>query len=195
MEVAAVELIGFAKTDDLVPGASQRLTIAVEKQNFTSYDTYGLGSYLLDAGTYYLAAGRNAHDALNNILAAKGYTVSDGMDADGDAALCTAIEVQAQDRVTYTVSAETGAKIENRLADADINRNAGAEGNWYVRVRSNWLPWLKKDSAGADRNVCARTAKRPRTGHAGRNADHGRQRLDADYLRGKDYDAPEWTRC
>lgn len=146
MEVAAAELIGFAKTDELAPGASQRLTITVEKQDFTSYDTYGLGSYLLDAGTYYLAAGRDVHDALNNILAAKGYTVADGMDADGDAALCTAIEVQAQDRVTYTVSAETGAKIENRLADADINRNAGAEGNLVTYVsRSNWIgTWPKE---------------------------------------------------
>lgn len=32
MEVAAAELIGFAKTDELAPGASQRLTITVESR-------------------------------------------------------------------------------------------------------------------------------------------------------------------
>lgn len=196
MEVAAAELIGFAKTDELAPGASQRLTITVEKQNFTSYDTYGLGSYLLDAGTYYLAAGRDAHDALNNILAAKGYTVADGMDADGDAALCTAIEVLDQDCVTYTVSTETGAKIENRLADADVNRSVGAGENLVTYVsRSNWIgTWPKEAIQLALTEMFAQELQSDREPDTQgemptMGVDSG---LTLIALRGKDYDAPEW---
>lgn len=146
MEVAAVELIGFAKTKTLAPGESQQMTIHADRQDFTSYDAYGLGSYLLDAGTYYLAAGKNAHDALNNILAAKGYTTADGMDETGNADLCSAIEVAEQDRTTYTVSAATGAEIRNRLNDADINSTVSAEGNLVTYVsRSNWIgTWPKE---------------------------------------------------
>ena len=40
---------------------------------------------MLDAGDYYFAIGNGAHEAINNILAAKGKTVDDGMDQDGDA--------------------------------------------------------------------------------------------------------------
>ncbi len=34
------------------------------------------------------AIGDDCHQALNNILAAKGYTTKDGMDADGDDSPC-----------------------------------------------------------------------------------------------------------
>lgn len=146
MEVAAVELIGFAKTDELAPGATQTVTVTVEKEDFASYDVYGAETYILDAGDYYLAAGRNAHDALNNILAMKGYTMKDGMDAEGNAALCWSMHVAEQDLTTYSVSGETGAKITNRLAFADPNRNVGAGSNLVTYVsRSNWSgTWPEK---------------------------------------------------
>ena len=139
MEVAAVELCGFAKTDVLEPGASQTLTVTVEKEDFASYDVYGAETYILDAGDYYLAAGFNAHDALNNILAMKGYTEKDGMDAEGNAALCWTTSVSARDVTTFSKSGETGAEITNRLAFADPNRNVGAGSNLVTYVsRSNW---------------------------------------------------------
>ena len=40
---------------------------------------------ILDAGDYYLTAAHDSHDAINNVLAAKGYTVENGMTADGNA--------------------------------------------------------------------------------------------------------------
>ena len=36
------------------------------------YDQYGQGTYIVDAGDYYFTVGADAHDAVNNILAAKG---------------------------------------------------------------------------------------------------------------------------
>ncbi len=198
MEVAAVELIGFAKTQRLAPGASQTLTITVEKEDFASFDAYGAGTYILDAGTYYLAAGRNAHDALNNILAAKGYTQADGMDAAGDASLVWATEVAERDVTTYAVSGETGAEVVSRLAYADLNRNPHAGSNLVTYVsRNDWNgTWPKSPSVLRLTDEFMQelqsdiapdsTGALPEYG-----ADNG---LTLIMMRGKDYDDPDWDR-
>ena len=74
VEKSSVALCGFGKTDLLAPGASETLTIRVDKRDIASYDAYGAGTYILDAGDYYLTVATDAHNAVNNILAAKGYT-------------------------------------------------------------------------------------------------------------------------
>lgn len=140
IEKASVELAGFVKTNALAPGESQTLTVTIEKSEFKSYDVNGAGNYIVDAGDYYLAVGKNAHDALNNILAAKGYTPENGMDAAGDASMAAiAWHNEALDSTTYAVSEETGKKIENQLAFCDPTRYEGIEqrGMNYVS-RSDW---------------------------------------------------------
>ena len=72
MEKAAVSLVGFEKTKVLEPGEAQTLTIEIDGDYVASYDAYGAGTYILDAGTYYFTAATDAHDAVNNVLAAKG---------------------------------------------------------------------------------------------------------------------------
>ena len=49
VEKAAVQLIGFGKTGILQPGASETVKINVEKRDLAAYDTYGAGTYILDA--------------------------------------------------------------------------------------------------------------------------------------------------
>ncbi len=120
IEKSAVELAGYAKTSLLDPGASETVTAEVPKELMKSYDSKSAGTYVLDAGDYYLAAGENAHAALNNILAAKGFSTSDGMDADGDAALAHKTTVDSLDSTTYAVSQATGTPITNQFADVDI---------------------------------------------------------------------------
>ena len=78
LEKAAVELVGYSKTEVLEPGASEVVEIIVEKEQMKAYDTYGYGTYIVEPGTYYLAAGENAHVALNNILLAKGVSSVQG---------------------------------------------------------------------------------------------------------------------
>ena len=75
VEKASASLVGFEKTNVLQPGESQTVTVVVDRREFASYDTYGYGTYILDAGNYYLTAATDAHNAVNNFLAAKGYTV------------------------------------------------------------------------------------------------------------------------
>ena len=141
VEKAAVQLAGFGKTAELAPGESQTLEITVNKRDLASYDAYGAGTYILDAGDYYLTAATDAHNAVNNILAAKGYTRSDGMDADGNAGLTYTWTENALDATTFATSAN-GAPIVNRLSSSDANLHEAVNTgiNWVSR--SDWTGTL-----------------------------------------------------
>ena len=153
MEVAAVELIGYGKTNVIEAGRDETVTISVEKADLASYDVYGAGTYILDAGDYYLTAAKDAHDAANNILAAKNYSV--GMTDAGNRSLVATgedfITVTERDTTTYAVSREGDeeAEITNRLGHMDINRYAGMGNNYVTYVsRNDWVgTW---PSAAAD---------------------------------------------
>ncbi len=119
IEKSAVELVGYEKTDLLEAGESATVTISVDKDSMKTYDEYGYGTYIVDAGDYYFAAGSNSHDALNNILAAKGYTIENGMDYDGDASLVYTKNVEELDATTYATS-ETGEVVINQFTDGNI---------------------------------------------------------------------------
>ncbi len=137
VEKAAVSLVGFGKTQILAPGESEKLEITVNKSDIASYDSYGAGTYILDAGDYYLTAATDAHNAVNNVLAAKGYTLSDGMDAEGDASLTWSWTEDELDTTTYAVSAN-GTEITNQLSDADPNLYDGIETEVTWLSRSDW---------------------------------------------------------
>ena len=115
VEKSAVELCGFAKTAEIAPGASETVSIEIPKETLRSFDSKGAGTYIVDAGTYYFSIGADAHDALNNILAAKGYTVADGMTADGDVALTASYEQAELDTTTYATDSKTGTEIVNQF--------------------------------------------------------------------------------
>ena len=85
VEKAAVEICGFDKKM-IAAGATERFTITVNKEDLTSYDYMNAKTYILDAGDYYFTVGRDAHDAINNILAAKGADET-RMSGTGDASL------------------------------------------------------------------------------------------------------------
>ncbi|MGM9538948.1 MAG: glycoside hydrolase family 3 C-terminal domain-containing protein, partial [Candidatus Onthomonas sp.] len=81
VEKAAVQLVGFSKTEVLQPGAETTVTITVSEEELKAYDASannGEGTYILEAGDYYFTAAANAHAAVNNILAAKGAANLDG---------------------------------------------------------------------------------------------------------------------
>ena len=76
---AAVKLVGFAKTRELAPGASQTLKIKVNAQDVAFYsaseahvDAAGdsvRGAYVLDAGEYTFYAGQSSHCFNDNYVA------------------------------------------------------------------------------------------------------------------------------
>ena len=136
VEKASIQLVNYGKTDMLAPGESQTLEIPVRRYFLASYDTYGAGTYILSAGDYYLSIGSDAHDALNNVLAAKGYTTADGMTADGDASKTYTWNQAALDAETYSVSTQTGYAVENVFDTADLNYYDGYE--YEYMTRSDW---------------------------------------------------------
>ena len=122
MEKSSVALCGFGKTNEIAPGASETLTITVDRRELASYDAYGAGTYILDAGDYYLTAATDAHNAVNNILAAKGYTTANTngrMDADGNAQLTYKYNNPKFDDKTYAVSDKRN-RDQNQLQTQDI---------------------------------------------------------------------------
>ena len=147
VEKASVALCGFGKTGILEPGASETITVFVDKRDLASFDTYGAGTYILDAGDYYLTVAANAHEAVNNVLAAKGYTVSSTagrMDADGNADMAFKWTQDTFDATTYATSLN-GTPIVNQLSSADINLYEGRGDNSVVYVsRNNWDGTLPK---------------------------------------------------
>ena len=138
IEKAAVELCGFAKTETLAPGASQTVTVTVPKRELRTYDANGAGTYILDAGDYYFTAANGSHEAVNNILAAKGYTVENGMDADGNTALVWYWNNPDLDTTTYSVSEATGNPIGNLFDESDPNKSSLAPGSVTFLSRSDW---------------------------------------------------------
>lgn len=138
VEKAAVQLVGFAKTGLLMPGASEELHITVERRELASYDANGRATYILEDGDYYLTAAANAHHAVNNILSAKGYTPEkSAMDTAGDDALAACFRNENFDAETYAVSAN-GTPVTNRVSDTDLNYYEGNDVKVTYLSRSDW---------------------------------------------------------
>lgn len=137
VEKSAIQLAGFAKTGLLNPGDAETVTVTVDKYLLASYDVTahnGEGGYILSDGDYYLAIGDDAHDALNNVLAAQGYTASNGMTADGDAAKSHKWS-QGFDGDKYRTGAN-GVTVSNQFEDCDLNY--WVQGAGVYLSRSDW---------------------------------------------------------
>ena len=124
VEKASVSLVGYEKTETLAPGESETVTVTTSLDQIASYDYTNAQTYILDYGTYYFAVGNGAHDAVNNVLTAKGYATADGMDYDGDVSQVTSYEYSGSGNVdaeTCSTSGYTGEEITNQLESVDIN--------------------------------------------------------------------------
>lgn len=139
IEKASVELVGFAKTKLLEPNEKETLTVEVKGEDFKTYDSYNKRTYILEKGDYYLGVGTSSHNAINNILAKKGYSTSNGMDENGNSSLVEKITINNDDFEKYSVSSQTGYKITNQFDDVDINLYEGTKDQKITYLsRSNW---------------------------------------------------------
>lgn len=138
IEKSAVDLVQYTKTSLLKPGDTETVSVKVNGDVFASYDSHNAKTYVVDAGDYYFAVGKDAHDATNNILNAKGKTKSDGMDGSGNGSLVKKFTKDFDDK-TYSVSKETEKPITNQFDNADLNlyKNKGENKVNYIS-RSNW---------------------------------------------------------
>lgn len=191
LEKAAICLGGFEKTEVLEPGASQQVTVTVSKRDMASYDYKNAGTYVFEAGDYYFAVGNNVHDALNNILAAK------GADVPGNAS--NVIKKTMSADTSFSVS-QQGVEIHNRLESADINYYGY---DVMYLTRNNWQETYPKALSLAATDQVIEDLKNldytPKTDEAGQirakypdymNGNGGALTLGA--MRGADFDATVW---
>ena len=66
----------FGKTGMIEPGGFRDAVHDRQQARYRLLRHLRRGTYVLDAGDYYFTAATDAHNAVKNILAAKGYTVS-----------------------------------------------------------------------------------------------------------------------
>ncbi len=132
VEKASVQLVGFQKTEKLAAGETEHVVVSIDRTALMSYDT-NAGAYVLDAGTYYLTAAKDAHAAVNNILRVKNpeaeLIASPAETEAGDASLAHSFEISAQERY------DNDGKIENRLEDADWSKH---DSDFRYLTRSDW---------------------------------------------------------
>lgn len=147
VEKAAVTLCGFAKTKQLNLGESERVTIYVDRRDIASYDSYNKRTYIVEPGEYHFAVATNAHEAVNHILAKKGYTpqkTAGRMDAVGNPKMVYTWTESRFDDTTYSVS-ETGAVVTNQLDNADLNLYVGSPQKITYLSRKDWTGTYPKE--------------------------------------------------
>lgn len=140
IEKSALQLMDYEKTNTLQPGESQTIPMNVDMSLLASYDSQNAKTFIVDPGDYYFAIGSDAHDALNNILAAQGKTTADGMTADGDASKTYQWTWDgAVDADTFSVS-KAGVEITNAVSDGDYSMdiNTFIPGTATYLSRSDW---------------------------------------------------------
>lgn len=138
VEKSAVQLAGFGKTQLLQPGESEQVDVTVDRYLLASYDYTNAKGYILSEGNYYFAIGDDAHDALNNILAAKdatGMVDPDGNAVSGDASKTWEWTQDQLDADSYRLSS-AGVEVTNQFDDCDLNY--WIEGAGTYLSRSDW---------------------------------------------------------
>lgn len=134
IEKSAVQLGGFEKTGIIEPGQSENVTVSVPKWFMRTYDSTGYKTYIVEAGDYYFSVG-DSHQALNNILAAQGYTVDNGMTEAGNNSLAVVYNQAALDTTSYATGAN-GVAITNQF-DKDTYTNY--DSSFRYLTRQDWV--------------------------------------------------------
>lgn len=200
IEKATAELCGFAKTDVLAPGASEDVTITVPKSELRTYDANNAKTYIVDAGDYYFTAATDSHNAVNNILAAKGYTVENTngrMTEDGSTDLVWKWTNDTLDTTTFSTSA-TGTAITNLFDESDPNKSSDAPGSVTWMSRSDWTGTIPTAPAQltANETLAASLAFTQYDGSEANSVEMptlgAKNGLTLASMIGKDFDDPEW---
>lgn len=171
IEKSSVNLVAFDKTDLLEPGQSQTMTLTFEVEDMASYDTYGTGHYVTEAGDYGISLRTDSH----TIVDEKTYHMAETVvydEADthnGDLAVAENRFDFAEGDVTY-LSRKDGfanyAEATAKPSSYELNGTVQGNGTYDPTV------WNNPDDV------------MPVTG-----AKNGLELYD---LRGADYDDPRW---
>lgn len=171
IEKSSVNLVAFDKTDLLEPGQSQTLTLRFGVEDMASYDTYGTGHYVVEAGEYEISLRSDSHTVLDSAV----YTVPETIVYDenqthnGDLIAAENRFDFAEGDVTYLSRKDGFANYEEASAPP-----ASYELNGTVQGNGTYDPTVYNNEAD----------EMPVTGAKGS--------MELYELRGADYDDPRW---
>ncbi len=177
IEKASANLVDFAKTDMLEPGASQTISFSIKAEDMASYDDQNAKAYVLEKGDYQISINSDSH----NVIDQKTYTVADTIVYDENNARSTDETVAtnqfdyARGDVTY-LSRANGFENYAEAVAAPTNFEMSDEAKDGFYNSYNYDP---DDFNNADDEM-------PTTG-----ADNGLSLAD---LRGADYDDENWDK-
>ncbi len=175
IEKASANLIAFDKTDLLEPGASQTLTISFKTEDMASYDTYGAGAYVLEAGDYTISINSDSH----TVLASQTYNVPTTITY-GDTSPRSTDAVAASNQFAFAEGDVTYLSRANGFANYDEATAAPASYSMSDEAKATFL----NNSNYDPNNYNNADDEMPTTG-----AKNG---LKLEDLRGVDYDDPQW---
>ncbi len=175
IEKSAANLIQFAKTQTLEPGASETVSISFALEDMASYDTYGKGCYVLEAGDYEISINSDSHNkiAVDTINVASDIVYDESNKRESDQVAATNQFQFAEGDVTYLSRADGFANYAEATA-APTNFEMSDEYKATYYNETNYDPTAYNN----DSDVM------PTTG-----AKNG---VELKELRGVDYDDPAW---
>ena len=175
IEKAAANLIQFAKTSTLEPGASETVSISFALEDMASYDTYGKGCYVLEAGDYEISINSDSHNkiATDTVNVASDIVYDDSNKRESDQVAATNQFQFAEGDVTYLSRADGFANYAEATAAPASFEMADEYKSTYVN-NTNY----KEEDYNNDSD------EMPTTG-----AKNG---IELKELRGLDYDDPKW---
>jgi len=173
IEKASANLVAFDKTDIIESGASETVTISFQVEDMASFDAYGEGAYVLEAGDYVISINADSHTILDSETYTVPSTISykDGRDSDQTPA--TRLFDFAEGDVTYLSRADGFANYAQATA-APVNFSMSAEAKANFTNVNNYDPTAYNDLNDV----------MPTTG-----AKNGLKLVD---LRGVAYDDAQW---
>jgi len=175
IEKSAANLIQFAKTSTLEPGASETINISFAVEDMASYDTYGEGCYVLEAGDYEISINSDSHNKIEtaNVTVDSTIVYNEDNKRSSDEVAATNQFQFAEGDVTYLSRADGFANYDVATAAPTSFELADEYKSEYVN-NTNYVEADYNDDAD----------EMPTTG-----AQNG---VELEDLRGLDYDDPMW---
>ncbi len=179
IEKASANLVEFAKTGTLEPGASETVSISFPIEDMASYDSDGHGCYVLEAGDYVISINSDAH----NVIASETYTLGEEIVYDesnpresDEKAAANEFDYAAGVGITYLSRADGFANYDEATAEPSHTMPEEDKANFY-----NNSNYLTAEATAADEDP---DAEYPTWG-----AGSG---VKLKELRGLDYDDEQW---
>lgn len=147
IEKSAVSLVGFEKTNDIAPTKDETVEVTVNVKDFISYDDVVNKTYILEAGSYYITAATDAHEATKNVLTKFG--VEGGKSNFVDKWEYVYTQNNGVDKTTYAKSAN-GTDITNKF-DHAVNAEFTARDKYLTR--NDWVGTFPKTHGNQNAKV------------------------------------------